>query len=70
MIVIFFADQTKRPNSTKQPSANGQAYDVILKEGCSIERPVIGLKWPGSGSPVSYNAARIAVFHRWYTVEN
>lgn len=39
MELILYSNFSKRKNSTKQPTG-GTAYDVKMKQGCSVERPV------------------------------
>lgn len=58
----------KRVNSTKSPSSAGVTYNCVLKEGCSIIAPVIGLDLGLTANPHQYNYAKIASFGRWYYV--
>lgn len=58
----------KRVNSTKAPSTAGVTYNCVLKEGCSIIAPVIGLDLGLTANPHQYNYAKIASFGRWYYV--
>ena len=66
---ITFYTFSKKVNSTARPTG-GTQYSVDLKEGCSVLRPSIRLKWSGSGSPTAFNYAYIASFGRYYWVRN
>lgn len=66
---ITFYTFSKKVNSTARPTG-GTSYDVVLKEGCSVLRPSVRLKWSGSGSPTAYNYAQISGFGRYYWVRN
>ena len=72
MTVSFWSDFKKRRNSTKRPSGSPAAsYDCTLKEGTSVMKPEIRIKWSGSGSPVTYSYAVISSFgNRCYYVED
>ena len=58
----------KRTNSTKQPVSFSVTYDCILKEGCSISKPIIMLDIGLLSNPSAYNYARIASFNRYYFI--
>ena len=60
----------KKKNSTATPNTTPTVYDCILKEGCSIMAPIIGLDIGRITSPSSYNYARIQSFTRYYYIED
>lgn len=64
---ITFYTFSKKQNSTARPSG-GTAFDVILKEGCSVQQPSIQLKYAGVSNPSAYNYAYIPSFSRYYWV--
>ena len=64
---VTFYNFSKRTNSTARPSG-GTPYSVILKEGCSVMRPSIALKYAGVGNPTAWNYAYIPDFGRYYWV--
>ena len=66
-LTATFFQFSKRLNSTKVPTG-GTSYPIILKEGCSVQSPVIGLKWDGSSNPSQNNMAWIGPFHRYYWI--
>ena len=66
---ITFYTFSKKVNSTARPTG-GTQYSVVLKEGCSVLRPSVRLKWSGLGSPTAYNYAYIASYGRYYWVRN
>lgn len=68
---IQFFQFSKRINSTKLPTGSGTSYDCVLKEGSSIIKPRIGIKWDGSGTPpANLNYAYISKYLRFYYVSN
>lgn len=68
---VQFFQFSKRINSTKLPSSSGTSYDCVLKEGSSIIKPRIGIKWDGSANPPSnLNYAYISKYLRFYYVSN
>lgn len=66
---VVFATVSKKVNSTLRFSG-GTTYDCVLKDGCSVVRPRISLKWPGSGAPTAYNVAYISAFGRYYFIDD
>lgn len=58
----------KRINSTKQPTG-GSSYNIILKEGCSVNHPTIALDIGLASSPAALNYCYIAEFGRYYWVK-
>lgn len=66
---VVFATVSKKVNSTLRFSG-GTTYDCILKDGCSVVRPRISLKWTGSGAPTAFNVAYIAGFGRYYFIDD
>lgn len=64
-----FRTVSKRRNSTKT-GTGGTTVGLILKEGCSIIRPRIALKWDGSTSPTAWNHVFIEEWDRTYWIEN
>ena len=58
----------KRINSTKQPTG-GSSYNIILKEGCSVNHPTIALDLGLASSPAALNYCYIAEFGRYYWVK-
>ena len=58
----------KRINSTKQPTG-GSSYNIILKEGCSVNHPTIALDIGLSSSPAALNYCYITEFGRYYWVK-
>ena len=63
-MTVTFYNFSKRINSTKQPTGAGTDVAVVLKEGCSIENPIIVL----TGNNFTYNYAYISDFGRYYFV--
>ena len=64
MNVRLYASFAKRKNSTKEPSGSYTTITCTLKEGTSIESPVLIL----SISPAGYSYAYIPDFHRYYFI--
>lgn len=64
-----FRTVSKRRNSTKT-GTGGTTVGLILKEGCSIIRPRIALKWDGSTSPTVWNHVFIEEWDRTYWIDN
>lgn len=64
-----FRTVSKRRNSTKT-GTGGTTVGLILKEGCSIIRPRIALKWDGSTSPTAWNHVFIEEWDRTYWIDN
>ena len=58
----------KRINSTKQPTG-GSSYNIILKEGCSVNHPTIALDMGLASSPAALNYCYITEFGRYYWVK-
>lgn len=58
----------KRINSTKQPTG-GSSYNIILKEGCSVNHPTIALDIGLASSPAALNYCYITEFGRYYWVK-
>ena len=66
-IAVTFYNFNKKENSTERPSGSGTTYNVVLKDGCSIERPAIEL----NSKPSSfYTYAYISDFSRYYYVSD
>ena len=63
-MTVTFYNFSKRINSTKQPSGVGTDVVVVLKEGCSVENPILVL----TGNNFTYNYAYISDFDRYYFV--
>lgn len=59
----------KRDNSTKRPSSQGTSYDCVLKHGSGVLNPSISLNLGLTNNPSSYNYAYIAIFGRYYFIE-
>ena len=71
MNIMFYQNFRKRINSTKRPSGNGElSLEGTLRDGCSMENPVIGIKNMGNQAPAQYNYAIIGKFGRWYFVDD
>lgn len=60
---------SKRDNSTKRPSGDGQVYSCVMKHGCGVLNPQITLDLGITGNPSGYNYARIPAFDRYYFIE-
>ena len=60
----------KKINSTARPSSAPAAFDCVLKEGCSIIYPAIGIDNGAAWNPSAYNYAHIAAFDRYYYVSD
>lgn len=67
-MTVTFYTFSKRVNSTAQPTG-GTDYTCIIKEGCSVQRPSIRLKYAGT-NPSAYNYAYLADFGRYYWVRD
>ena len=67
MINITFYKFSKNENSTKIVNIAGDSFDCALLEPTDIINPRIALKHE---NPTSYNYARIAIFNRYYFVNN
>ena len=65
-MTVTFYNLAKRKNSTKQPTGVGTDVTCVLKEGCSIEKPILVL----SGNTFTYNYAYISDFGRYYFVDD
>lgn len=64
-ISVNFYNFNKKENSTARPSGTGSAYNVVLKDSCSVEAPEIEI----NSKPASfYNYAYISDFNRYYYV--
>ena len=69
-IAVDFYNFKKRKNSTKTPSGTPATYNCVLKDGCGIIAPVIGLDIGLTANPHQYNYATIAAFGRHYYVSD
>lgn len=69
-IAVDFYNFKKRKNSTKTPSGSPTTYNCVLKDGCSMIAPVIGLDIGLTANPHQYNYATIAAFGRNYYVSD
>ena len=68
---VNFYQFSKRLNSTALPQGTATSYDCVLKEGSSILKPKIAIKWDGSsGAPANLNYAYIGAYLRYYYVSN
>lgn len=67
MIDITFYKFSKNENSTKIVNVTGDSFQCALLEPTDIINPRIALKHE---NPTSYNYARIAIFNRYYFVNN
>lgn len=70
--VYFWKGFNKQLNSTRQPD-NGERYNYncILKDGCSVTRPVIRIIDVSAAENLgNYNYAQITVFNRYYYVRD
>ena len=67
-MTVTFYTFSKRVNSTAQPTS-GTDYSCIIKEGCSVMRPSIRLKYAGT-NPTAYNYAYLADFGRYYWIRD
>lgn len=65
---VDFYTFAKKKNSTSRPASSPTTYDCVLKDGCSIVNPIIGLDIGRITSPSSYNYAQITSFSRYYYV--
>lgn len=63
MTATFYKNFTKRKNSTAQPSS-GDTKTFTLKEGCSIENPVLLL----TGNEFTYNY--VSAFEHYYFIDD
>lgn len=70
MIAVNFYTFAKRKNSTKRPTGSPTTYNCVLKEGCSIIAPIIGLDIGLTANPNQYNYAHISAFGRYYYVSD
>lgn len=67
MVNITFYKFSKNENSTKIVNVVGDSFECALLEPTDIINPRIALKHE---NPTSYNYARIAIFNRYYFVNN
>jgi hypothetical protein len=67
---VNFYTFAKKKNSTARPSSNPTTYACIVKEGCSVMAPAIGLDIGRLTSPSQYNYAYISDFNRYYYIED
>lgn len=58
----------KKKNSTATPSGSPLGLSCVLKAGCSVENPIIGIDQGMAWNPSSYNYAMIGTFSRYYYV--
>ena len=65
-MTVTFYNLSKRKNSTKRPTSTGTDVTCVLKEGCSIEKPILVL----SGNTFTYNYAYISDCGRYYYVDD
>lgn len=63
--VTLYSGVDKRVNSTKLPTGSGSTYAGVLKEGCSVMRPVVLLE---AGNISGCNYAHISEFGRYYFI--
>lgn len=70
--VGFWEGFNKQLNSTRQPDNNERFnYNCILKDGCSVTRPVIRIIDVSAAENLgNYNYAQITVFNRYYYVRD
>lgn len=61
---------SKKRNSTATFSGTTVSKDGVLREGCSIIKPVIGFAIPRTSSPSNYNYARIGTWLRSYFIQD
>ena len=69
-ITVDLYSFAKKHNSTAVPSSAPLSFSCVLKEGCSIINPVIGISNGASWNPASYNYARISSFNRYYYISD
>lgn len=71
-LVGFWEGFNKQLNSTRQPDNNERFnYNCILKDGCSVTRPVIRIIDVSAAENLgNYNYAQITVFNRYYYVRD
>lgn len=70
-ITISLYQNYKNVKSTAAPPAAAVSFtDCLLREGCSVQRPVVGINGTGGAAwnPSSYNYAYINSFSRYYWV--
>lgn len=67
---VSFTNIHKRVNSTKVPESFAVTYDCILKDTCSILKPVIAIDMSLVTNPSRYNYAEIPSFERYYYIKN
>lgn len=68
---IYLYNNFKNKRSTATPgTAALQFADCLLREGCSVQRPTIGIDGTGGAAwnPSSYNYAYINAFSRYYWI--
>ncbi len=70
MIAVNFYTFAKRKNSTKLPTGSPTTYNCVLKDGCSMIAPVIGLDIGLTANPHQYNYVHISAFGRYYYVSD
>lgn len=75
MNITFYSGFKKRINSCKLPTTgtgiSTYALSGVLKEPCSIEKPVIHIaRLTSDASPAQYTYAHISDFNRYYFVED
>lgn len=63
--VTLYSGVDKRVNSTKLPTGSGSTYAGVLKDGCSVMRPVVLLE---AGNISGCNYAHISEFGRYYFI--
>lgn len=70
-ITINLYQSYKNVKSTALPSTAAVSFtDCLLREGCSVQRPVVGINGTGGAAwnPSGYNYAYINAFSRYYWV--
>lgn len=78
MFAVKFYIFSKKENSTKLPTGTPQSYNCLLKDSCSVSRPVLELHDEGSTvgtgnaawNPTAYNYCYIAEFQRYYFISD
>lgn len=67
MNVVLYSNFSKKENSTLQPSGSGTTFDCKLKDATGVLSPQLEFHF-ATGSPGSYNYARINTFGRYYFI--
>lgn len=61
---------TKAPNSTKQPTGTGTAYQCVSNDDFNVISPRVPLQIGAAANPASYNYAKITSFNRYYWIRS